>query len=432
MKQVVIVGADFSPSSLPPALRIRFFAQHLHEFGWHPIVVSTDPKYYDCEFDPENERLLPDTVEVIRTRALRSRLTRLAGVGDVGLRSLLHHWYVVSRLCRTRKIDLLFIPVPPYFSMTLSRLVHHRFKIPSVIDYIDPWVNDYYWQLPKAERPPKYAVAYALSRVLEGFSLKHVRHITGVSEGTTMKVVGKRSWLSVDDATEIPYGGEPDDFEYLRRHHRSQKVFDPADGYIHLSCAGAYASPMKPVVTAFLSAIRSGLDNKPEIFRRLRVHFVGTSYAPNGRSVYNIMPLAREAGVEHVVEEIPNRVAYLEALQILLDSHGLFLLGSIEPHYTASKVFPYILARKPLLAIFHEGSSVVKVLNETQAAELVTFDDHSLGPATVKETTAKLEIIMRLPSDYRPPTKWSAFEPYTTRSMSARLSQAFDKALLKR
>jgi hypothetical protein len=134
-KTVLIIGADFTPSSYPPALRIRFFAQHLREFGWEPIVLTTDPQFYEWSVDPENERLLPDDLEVIRTRALSARLTRKIGIGDLGIRSLWHHWRELSRLCRTRKIDLIYIPVPPNWTMILGRLAHARFGIPYILDY---------------------------------------------------------------------------------------------------------------------------------------------------------------------------------------------------------------------------------------------------------------------------------------------------------
>src|ERR1700730_2121628 len=107
-KTVVIVGPDFTPSSYPPALRIRFFAQHLREFGWEPIVLATDPRYYEWSVDPENEKLLPADLEVIRTRALPAKLTRKIGVGDLGIRSLWYHWRTLSRLCRQRKVGLIF------------------------------------------------------------------------------------------------------------------------------------------------------------------------------------------------------------------------------------------------------------------------------------------------------------------------------------
>lgn len=42
MKRVAIVAPDFVPSSLPPALRIRFFVRHLPEYGWDPIKVTLE------------------------------------------------------------------------------------------------------------------------------------------------------------------------------------------------------------------------------------------------------------------------------------------------------------------------------------------------------------------------------------------------------
>src|SRR5262249_13534336 len=91
-KTVLIVGPDFTPSSYPPALRARFFAQHLPEFGWNPIVLSTDPRHYEWTVDPENEQLLDPSLEVIRTGALPLKWTRKLGFGDLGLRTLWHHW----------------------------------------------------------------------------------------------------------------------------------------------------------------------------------------------------------------------------------------------------------------------------------------------------------------------------------------------------
>ena len=172
MKRVLIIGADFSPSSLPPATRIRFFAKHLPQFGWEPIVLTTDPVHYDWDVDPENERLLPESLKVIRTSAWPKTLTSKLGVGDVGIRSLWAHWRALGDFCRKEKPDLIFIPVPPFVPMILGRLAHLRFGVPYLIDYIDPWVTEYYWSLPEDQRPRKWAMAYTLAKFLEPFSLK--------------------------------------------------------------------------------------------------------------------------------------------------------------------------------------------------------------------------------------------------------------------
>jgi hypothetical protein len=419
MKRVAIIGADFAPSSLPPALRLRFFVLHLREFGWEPTVITTDPCHYECSLDPEIERLLPEGMRVIRTPALPRRLTRLVGLGDLGARSMGYHWRVLRRLCRRGEVDLIFIPVPAYMPMVLGRLAHDRFRVPYVIDYIDPWRTPYYWKLPRAQRPPKWAMAAAMARVLEPFALRHVAHVVGVSKGTTDLVVGKYPWLRES--------GETGDWEYIRRHPRTNQVFDPEDGLLHFASVGAYTEAMRPVLGAFFAGVRKARAEAPEL-ARLRLHFVGTSYS-TGRPC--VSPIAREQGVEEMVEECPNRVPYLDALQLLSDAHALLVIGSAEPHYTASTIFPYILARTPLLTIFHRDSSVIAIVESTQAGSVITFSaDHPLQEKT-DEVAWRLRELAALDTGYEPRTRWQAFEAYTTRAMTARLAEVFDKVLAR-
>ncbi len=431
MKTVLVAGPDFVPSSMPPALRIRFLVRHLPEFGWQPLVLSVDPRYYEHPSDPENERLLPEGLEVVRTPAWPAAWSRKLGAGDLGLRSMRQQWKAIQDICRRRRIDLLFLPVPPYPTMVLGRLAYERFHLPYVVDYIDPWVSDYYWKVPRSQRPPKWVLAHYMAKALEPFAVRHVGHITGVSKGTTDSVVQRYRWLDENDATEIPYGGEPADFEYLRRNPRPNQVFARGDGLVHLSYVGACIPGMHATVRALFAAIRHGLTESPQIFGRLRVHMVGTTYSPTPTE--QALPMAREMGVEAVVTEWPARLAYLDALQVLLDSDALVVIGSDAPHYTASKLFPYILAQKPLLAIFHEESSVVRIAGETRAGHVVTFDHSGRPPASgVPEIRAWLEALLTVPGELRPDTDWSAFEAYTTRAMSKRLAAVFDRALARK
>jgi hypothetical protein len=424
---VAIVGADFAPSSLPPALRIRFFSTHLPEFGWKPIVITTDPRYYETTLDAEMDRLVPDSVEVIRTPALPRRWTRLIGVGDLGMRSLWQHWHILRQLCRERPVDVVFIPVPPYVPMVLGRLSHDCFGIPYVVDYIDPWISDYYWKLPHSQRPPKWALAYGLARLLEPYAVRYVAHIIGVSKGTTDDVRARYSWLKESDATEIPYGGETEDWEYIRRHPRRNCIFDPDDGLLHVCSVGAYTEAMRPVLQAIFAAVRLGRERRPALFDRMRLHFVGTLYGSSDGNGGPVLPIAQKAGIADLVEEEPRRVAYLDALQMLSEAHALLVVGSEEPHYTASKIFPYILARKPLLTVFHEESTVVRIVQETRASSLVCFGPRCpLAESKIEEIACRLEEMLSLPHGYQPATCWEAFGAYTTRAMTARLAKVFD------
>jgi hypothetical protein len=157
------------------------------------------------------------------------------------------------------------------------------------------------------------------------------------------------------------------------------------------------------------------------------MHFVGTSYAVNGHNPKAVMALAHEAGLEEYVTEHPKRIPYLESLQVMLDSDALFLVGTDEPHYTASKVFPYILACRPLFAVFHEESSVVQILNEAYAGEVITFN--ACQPPQVHGKRIFRTIEQLLSRDVQSATRWDAVEPFTTRAMTARLVESFERVV---
>ncbi len=426
MKNVLVMAPDFVPSSTPPALRLRFLVTHLREFGWNPIVLSVDPTRYEHCVDPENECLLPADIEVIRASAAPATITRKLGVGDLGLRSLRPMWKALCSVCEGSKIDLIFSSVPPYPTMVLARHAYDRFRIPYVIDYQDPWVTDYYAGRPKHERPPKWRWMHAIASRAEPFALKHVAHITGVSSGTTDLVQRRYPFLAGVGSTEIPIGVEPSDFEHVRLQPRANQVFDPLDGMVHVCYVGVCIPGMHAAIRALFDAVRHGREEAPAIFGRLRLHFVGTTYAQS--AVEQVTPLAREAGISEMVSEHPARVPYLDAVQVLMDSSALLLLGSDAPHYTASKLFPCVLAQKPLLGIFHRESTVVRIAAETRAGTVFTFDNHGDSPAArVRDIQDWLAMLLTSPRQLHPRTDWKAFENYTARAMAGRLSAVFDR-----
>jgi hypothetical protein len=265
-----------------------------------------------------------------------------------------------------------------------------------------------------------------MARIVEPFALKRVAAVVGVDTSYTEDLFVRYPWLKVE-AASIPYGGEPADFEYLRLHPRTNPVFDPRDGGLHMSYVGRGGPDMLPSLRAIFQAILAGLERWPDLFRLLRVHFIGTTYAHEAQVQYQVLPLARAMNLEKHVDEHPGRVPYLTAMQILLDSRVVLALGSDSPHYTASKIFPCILAARPLLAVFHEDSSVIATLKETQAGEAVEFGDGQPAFARVDEIVTRLRDLLSLSPDAHPPTRWEAFERYTTRAMTARLAEVFDK-----
>jgi len=77
---------------------------------------------------------------------------------------------------------------------------------------------------------------------------------------------------------------------------------------------------------------------------------------------------------------------YLDALNVQMRAHALLLLGSSEPHYTPSKVFPALLARKPIIAAYHAASSVFDVIQSSGVdAATFTFDEQKPASTLVND-----------------------------------------------
>jgi hypothetical protein len=188
---------------------------------------------------------------------------------------------------------------------------------------------------------------------------------------------------------------------------------------------------MEQTLRAFFAAFREARDQRPELFENVVLHFIGTTYSTNGSDPFRVTAVARDCGVDASIDEHPERVPYLDSLQVMLDAHALVLLGSCQAHYTASKVFPYILAQRPLLSIFHEDSSVTTILREVNTGRIVTFQAEQDPLEIVDELTSQLSAMMQeiTHGGWSSTTRWDAFDHYTTKTLTGHLAGAFDKAI---
>jgi Glycosyl transferase 4-like domain len=426
VRDVLIVAPSFTPSSNPPTQRVRFFARHLPAFGWRPRVLSVDPQFYEEPPDREIESLLPPGLEVLRTSAYPARLTRRLGIGDLGIRAYRPMRATLRQICAgDRRPALLFIPGPPWHTFLLGADMREAFGIPYVLDYIDPWVSS------AGADGRFWTKAYWYRRVaaaLEPRAVRGAARITAVSDGTNDGVRAMYPALPASMFTGIPYGFEPADFEALRRRPRPNALWSNADGALHLVSVGAMLPNGYETLRALFAGVQVLRETMPALGTRLRLHFVGTTYEPTPRQPL-VEPVAREMGLGDVVSEHPARVPYLDALNLLCSADGIVALGSSEAHYTASKIYPSILARRPLLAMYHAASSVCDVVRQAHAGELVSYTDTDRAEAQAPMVAAALGRLLA-PGGYDPDAvRWDAFAQYSAERMTERLARVFDAAV---
>ena len=268
-----------------------------------------------------------------------------------------------------------------------------------------------------------------MAQILEPKAMRQVSHVISVSPEYPKTLLQRYSWLRQDQFTVLPFGAPEKDFEQLPSLNVQQRIFDPKDGKRHWVYVGRGGGDMALALRALFLAIQSNRNREPEKWNSVRLHFVGTSYAPGNLAVKTVEPIAQELGIADLVEEHPHRVAYFEALQILVDSDAILLFGSDDPSYTASKLYPCILAQKPILAIFHQQSSVVEILRHCHAGRVVTFDSKDNPVDLINDMNCQLNWLLSTPQGYQPEIVWSEFQPYTAREMTRRQCAIFERCL---
>lgn len=424
MKNVLIISPYFPPSKLPPVHRVRLLLNYIEEYGWRPIILTVDPAYYEEELDWELKESLPENMEVHHTRALPVKWTRKVGLGNICLRAYPYMLSAAKRICREKKIDVVFIQPNPY-TWLLGLHLKKRFGIPFIVDYQDPWVA-------RADNPlsplNKAWWANSVSRILEPLILRKVDHIVGVSQGTYETIRKPYPYLRDEDFTELPFGGEPRDFEHIEKFSAGDSFFNGDCNPIRFSYIGAISDKMHKNLRAFMAAVAKIKEARPELYGRLSLYFCGSTYAHTIRlEDMKATIIARQAGVEDIVTEKAGRIKYFDALRAMRGSDVLLVFGLEGAHYTASKIHACILARRPILGILHEKSLVVETVREMKAGCIITYSDDRPVEECIDSIAAEIERLAR-ENDYNlPPVDGSIFERYGARHMTHALAKVFDK-----
>lgn len=427
MKRVLIVSPRFPPSNAPDMHRVRLALPWLKEGGWCATVLAVKPEFVPVTQDSLLTESIPSDIPIIRTAAWSRKLTRRLGVGSLTLRARGCLDRAARRLFSEQKFDLVYFSTTEFGLFSLGPRWKAMAQVPYVLDYQDPWITTYYRDngLPPPGGGLKYAVVQRIARRLEPSIVAQASHITAVSPVYIRQLIQRHGYPE-QQTTVLPFAGSEADFELLRSASVPNPLFDSSDGLQHWLYAGVAGPYMNYSVTAILTAFKSELAVSPRLFGRVRLHFAGTNYVQGRETQPQILPIAAQLGLEKFVSERTGRLPYFQTLKCLLDADALIVPGSDDPAYTASKIYPYILARKPLLAVFHERSPVCRIVRECRSGVVVGFDSATSVEATAR--TIQEEWFCNGACRRIPRTDWAAFYPCTSQSMTERLCKAFDQA----
>ena len=205
--------------------------------------------------------------------------------------------------------------------------------------------------------------------------------IISVSKGYIDEIKNRYPKNKAMLSTIIPFGSSTLDFEYVKNNNINPEFISKEDNKINVVYIGAVTKNFLPIIKSFFIAFKEKIKNK----ENYKFYFIGTSYATNSKTKL-VKELSEELDIAQLVEEEPNRISYFSAISTMQNADIIFIPGSADVDYNASKVYNCILADKPIFSVFNEKSLVKEIIENTNAGIVVGIN----GQETEKELSNKI------------------------------------------
>ena len=372
MKSVLIVAFDFPPQGGTGAIRVTKFAKYLPEFGWQPVVVTSDmlwnrdeslaqdvppdtpvyrvgwPKWVQALRPAPPQPHMPATITAARAacssslKTMGMQLARRLLVPDSTVLWVRNAQRACAQALRVHPCDVILTSSPPNTMHLVGQWVHSHFGTPWIADFRDVWT---------AENPSLRELGglnFTRQRCLEQRVLQRCSRAVMVTEPLAQRTLDVFGTQLADKISVITNGFDPEDF------NGTPAALD--NDVFTITYLGTMVGPW--MANAFPEGIRYAVTHS-DLFRQYgRVRFIGelgTAYR------------ARLAGLEANVE-ISNYVPHATAIEMMRHSHVLVLTLSdtqLASMTFTNKFFEYLAARRPILAIVPPGL-IQKVVEEEQ------------------------------------------------------------------
>lgn len=359
-RRVLVIAYYFPPMGLSGVQRTHKFVKYLPQFGWHPTVLTVEPRGYIARDESFLQELEGRDIRIVRTppagpgrlfgrkevvglpaewkRKLLSRISDTFFIPDnkVGWRRK-----AVARALAMHAespFDLIFATAPPFTDFMIGTEVKRRIGRPLVLDYRDPWV-DYPFKF--------YPTPLHRWRnvVLERRALRASSHVVTTNRRVKEKIIHRHGFLTYHDIDIIPQGFDPEDFPptVVRGRKKGTAVAESA-GKMRVTYAGIFWEDRVP--DYFLQAIHDLFAEKPRLRGRIEARFVGTFRDEN-------MKLVRKLGLQDAVH-VTGYLPHPQCIKELVDSDVLWTTVGDE-YGSPGKTYEYIGARKPILGLVPDG-----------------------------------------------------------------------------
>lgn len=368
IKRVLIVTYYFPPRPGVASSRLRGISKYLKEFGWEPVILTAKLPENPAPEDTVIQTLYPGDVtarwkarlglkadkgfqEQIRIpRALREGKASLTTRAINLVRAVIAYpdeqigWYPFAiragtELMKEKSFDAIISSSSPVTCHLIAQSLKAEFKVPWIADLRDLWTQNHYYPYIRARN--------FIEKHLEVKTLGDAEAIVTVSEPLAEKL----QLLHLNRPVfAIPNGYDEDEVE----------LAIPTKEFTITYTGELYQGKRdpSPLFQVIAELITEGRLNQQDV----RVRFYGSNE-------YWVEREIKKFALEDVVRLHP-RIPRNIALERQRNSQVLLLLNWDDPEeigvYTG-KLFEYLAARRPILAIGGPRGVVSELLEETRA-----------------------------------------------------------------
>lgn len=402
----------------------------LAEQGWSAEVLCVDAPAVGGAQDERLARALPTGLPIHRCGAIPLRLTRWLRFGQLGYRAYFQLRAAGDSLLRRRQFDLVFFSTAIFDTLNLGPRWRQQCGIPYLVDMHDPWVTGYYDRPGATSRPPggrlKFALSQGLARRCEPRVMRSAAHVVCVSPDYPKTLQQRHPGMASERFSVLPFGAPTHDFATLKDLLVRPAIWGDRQARSRWLYLGRVVPGMSLPLAGLFRWLKGGTKlttpaSGPELW------FVGTKY-----SIHDLEPdlattLAAAAGVGQAVHELAQRVPYFDGLALLQAAAVNLIIGSDDPSYTASKIYPTLLAGRPVLALIHRHSAAIDRLRECSNAVVIPFGSSDTPEIIAARLDAELGVAQqpRLPAELE--VRAECLEPFTDRGMTATLATLMDR-----
>lgn len=390
MKKVLILTYYWPPAGGPGVQRVLKFAKYLPKFGWEPIILTVQNGEYSA-VDDSLLKDVPKGIKVYKTKTLEpfSLYKNLTGGQDKAIEtyalteknsslvSRFTKWvrlnifipdarvgwkpYAVKKgleIIREENIDVILSSSPPHSLQLAAKAIASEANIPWVADFRDLWLDAFY--IPTEEQG---RFARRLNAKLEKSIISSATKVISTSQ----EIIDDFKVKAPNSDYAVVYNGyDADDFN---------KTAARTDDKFIIRYFGSISSGQNP--EALFKALVSIKGTHYDIFNTIIIELYG--------KIDNTVHLSIQQYKLEETVQFKGYVAHSEVTNLMSSSDCLLLLLPRTKYIgmVPGKLFEYMQAKHPIIALGEKKSEVNMLLEKTKAGEMF---DHStdIAPAIIK------------------------------------------------